>query len=95
MKHRIVKEGNVWFQSTMQQNGIYFWKKLSDFEDIDEEGRLEITSKLTVEPILKLILEEMRANPEYKITWLDRQTFYENRVKYPMLWNAFIDITHS
>lgn len=94
MKHRIVKEGSVWFQSTLQPNGNYYWKKLSSYEDIDEEGALEIKSKFT-EDTLMLILEQMRADPNYKLTWLDRQTFYDNRTKYPLLWNAYIDITHS
>lgn len=94
LPHRIVKEGKIWFQSTKQPNGTFYWKRLSSFEDLDEEGTLEIKSKYA-ETTMRLILDELRSNPNYKVTWLDRQTFYDNRVQYPALWNSFINITHS
>lgn len=91
LKGQVIASGNVLYESLQRPDGSYFWHLLAPNEAIQEDSVHMINSDATGDA-LRLIFKEMRENPHYRYSPLDYDSFYENRSRYPMLWNGFLKL---
>lgn len=97
LKHKIIMEGKHLYESVRvkgTEKEAYRWSKLPSQESISEDDASTYSSDF-VPDTLNDILSHMLDNPTYVPTWLDYQSFYEFRTKYPNIWNRFIDVSLS
>lgn len=89
LKGKIIEWQGVLFESRKRPgDDTYVWRRLSTSHDIDE-GRQDVQTTEYTKSVLENILQDIQAQPNYKLTWIDYASFHEHRAEFPTLWNQF------
>lgn len=93
LKGQVVESKGQLFESLKRPDDTYFWHPLSHHDTIDETSTSMFPTKNNmIGHHLETILKEIRANPNYKITTFDYDSFYLYRVRFPLFWNTFLSL---